>query len=244
MPWYKDWFRDANYNVVYDHRDEAEAQKMLDLIEQTIGHRPARRVLDLGCGSGRHSLALAKRGYSDLTGVDLSPSLLKLAREESTQLALPIRFLESDMRDMPNEFFDVILNVFTSFGYFELDEENSRVIQNAALHLAKNGWFVLDFLNSRWVRQHFVPHDERVAPNGMHIEQTRWIENDRIEKRLLIRDRFEAKEYVESVRLFELSDFEVMFSRAGLSIRHLFGTYDGGKFEPDTSPRLIMFASA
>ncbi|HET6400156.1 MAG TPA: methyltransferase domain-containing protein [Candidatus Kapabacteria bacterium] len=242
MTWYKDWFRDANYSVVYEHRDEIEAEQMLDLIERCVGHDPARRVLDVGCGSGRHTIAFAKRGYADVTGIDLSPALLAEGRKEAARLELPIRFIESDMREIPEETFDLALNLFTSFGYFESDEDNSAVILRAANHLAKGGWFVLDFLNSHWVREHFVAHDERVAQNGTHVEQTRWIENNRIEKRLLLRNNFEAKEYIESVRLFELSDFERMFSNAGLTIRHLFGTYAGSAFDPDTSPRLIMFA--
>jgi SAM-dependent methyltransferase len=242
VSWYKDWFRDANYSVVYEHRDESEAEQLIDLIERIIGHVPARRVLDIGCGSGRHTIAFAKRGYAQVTGIDLSPTLLAEAREEAAQLQLPIRFIECDMREIPNETFDLALNLFTSFGYFERDEDNATVILRAAEHLASSGWFVLDFLNSRWVREHFVAHDERVVPNGTRIEQTRWIENNRIEKRLLVRNNFEAKEYIESVRLFERSDFEQMFSAAGLTLRHLFGTYSGGSFDPDTSPRLIMFA--
>ncbi len=242
MAWYKDWFRDANYSVVYEHRDESEAEQMLDLIEQCVGHDPARRVLDIGCGSGRHTIAFAKRGYADVTGIDLSPALLVEAREEAARLGLPIRFLERDMRETPDEKFDLVLNLFTSFGYFENDEDNADVILCAAEHLGEDGWFVLDFLNSHWVREHFVAHDERVTPNGMRIEQTRWIEYNRIEKRLLLRNNFEAKEYIESVRLFMLSDFERMFSNAGLTLRHLFGTYSGSVFEPDTSPRFIMFA--
>ena len=244
MAWYKDWFRDANYNVVYEHRDEEEAERMLNLIEHTIGHNPVRRVLDLGCGSGRHTIAFAKRGYSNVTGVDLSPALLQEARKESEHQHLHIRFLERDMREVPEGTFDLILNLFTSFGYFEQDEENASVIQNAARHLATDGWFVLDFLNSQWVRKHLVAHDERKASNGTTIEQTRWIENNRNEKRVLIRDKFEAKEYVESVRLFDLADFERMFVAAKLSILHYFGSYSGQPFDAETSPRLIMFASA
>ncbi len=242
MAWYRDWFRDANYNVVYEHRDESEAERMLDLIERTVGHDTRRRVLDLGCGSGRHTIAFAKRGYGDVTGIDLSPALLAQARAEAAELGLTIRFLERDMRDVPEESFDLILNLFTSFGYFETDEENASVITNAARHLSTGGWFILDFLNSTWVREHYVSHDERIASDGTRIEQIRWIENGRIEKRVLIRNRFDAKEYVESVRLFELSDFERMFEAAGLSIVNCFGTYRGAEFMPETSPRLIVFA--
>jgi 2-polyprenyl-3-methyl-5-hydroxy-6-metoxy-1,4-benzoquinol methylase len=245
MTWYKDWFQEANYRVVYEHRDDGEAEEMIDLIERTIGHKPERRVLDVGCGSGRHAISFAKRGYSDVTGIDLSSSLLAEAREQAERHHLSIQFLDRDMRDIPEQSFDLAVNLFTSFGYFETDEDNAAVIKNVAKQLVPNkGWFVIDFLNSKWVREHLVAHDERVTPNGMHIEQTRWIENGRIEKRLLIRNTVEASEYIESVKLFDLTDFEKMFQGAGLTLRHVFGTYRGAVFNPDTSPRLIMFCMA
>jgi SAM-dependent methyltransferase len=244
MTWYKDWFQDTNYRVVYEHRDEIEAEEMIDLIERTIGHDPTRRVLDVGCGSGRHSISFAKRRYKTVTGIDLSPTLLAEARKQAAKHHLPIHFFEKDMRDIPDGPFDLAVNLFTSFGYFDSDEDNASVIKNVAQKLVRSeGWFVIDFLNSHWVRTHLVAHDERVAPNGMHVEQTRWIENGRIEKRLLIRNSIEASEYIESVKLFELSDFERMFKDGGLTLMHLFGNYRGAPFERDTSPRLIMFCT-
>jgi SAM-dependent methyltransferase len=248
MAWYKDWFRDANYSFVYEHRDEGEAEQMIDLIERTIGHDPSRRVLDLACGSGRHAMSFAKRGYGDVTGVDLSPALLAEAHKLSMELGLDIRFVECDMRQIPDETFGLIVNLFTSFGYFEKDSENEDVIRNVAMHLARStktedgGWLVIDFFNSNWVREHFVSHDERILKDGTTIDQTRWIQEGRIEKRLLIRMAHEAREYIESVRLFELSDFEKMFRNSGLSLEHVFGTYSGGQFNVENSPRLIMFA--
>ena len=248
MAWYKDWFRDANYSFVYEHRDEGEAEQMIDLIERTIGHDPSRRVLDLACGSGRHAMSFAKRGYGDVTGVDLSPALLAEAHKLSMELGLDIRFVECDMRQIPDETFGLIVNLFTSFGYFEKDSENEDVIRNVAMHLARStktedgGWLVIDFFNSNWVREHFVSHDERILKDGTTIDQTRWIQEGRIEKRLLIRMAHEAREYIESVRLFELSDFEKMFRNSGLSLVHVFGTYSGGQFNVENSPRLIMFA--
>lgn len=249
MAWYKDWFRDTNYSSVYEHRDEGEAEQMIDLIEQTIGHDLSRRVLDLACGSGRHAVSFAKRRYADVTGIDLSPALLADAREQAQEHGLCIRFLERDMRDIPDETFGLVVNLFTSFGYFETDSENEEVIRNVAQHLALpsnlsngGGWLVIDFFNSNWVREHFVTHDERILKNGTTIDQTRWIQDGRIEKRLLIRMANEAREFVESVRLFELEDFEKMFLNSGLSLKHIFGTYAAARFNSENSPRLIMFA--
>jgi SAM-dependent methyltransferase len=242
MSWYKDWFLDANYSVVYEHRDDREAEQIMDLIEQTTGHDTKRRVLDLACGSGRHAISFAKRGYSDVTGVDLSSALLDEGRAAAKELALPIKFLERDMRDVPQEKFDLAVNLFTSFGYFNKDEENAEVIVNVAQSLNDGGYFVIDFLNSLYVRKHLVAHDERLLPGGKRLEQSRWIEDGRVEKRLLIRDVEEAHEYAESVRLFELKDFERMFTTAGLTLEYLFGDYMGEPFDKGKSSRLIMFA--
>jgi SAM-dependent methyltransferase len=242
MSWYRDWFLDANYSVVYEHRDDREAEQVIDLIELTIGLDRKRRVLDVGCGSGRHSILFASRGYSDVTGIDLSRALLDEARNSSEKLGLTIQFLERDMRDLPKEKFDLAVNLFTSFGYFDKDEENASVIQSVAEVLNRGGYFVIDFLNSQFVRKHLVAHDERLLPGGMRLEQSRWIEDGRVEKRLLIRNGEEAHEYIESVRLFELKDFERMFQDAGLQIHHQFGDYTGEPFDADRSKRLILFA--
>ena len=240
--WYKDWFLDANYTVVYEHRDDREAEQIMDLIEQTIGCDTNRRILDLACGSGRHAISFAKRGYKDVTGVDLSPALLADGEVAARKLGFYIRFLERDMRDVPQEKFDLAVNLFTSFGYFDKDEENAEVIVNVAQALNDDGYFVIDFLNSHHVRKHLVAHDERLLPGGKRLEQLRWIEDGRVEKRLLIRDAEEAHEYAESVRLFELKDFERIFSTAGLQLKHVFGSYAGEPFDMELSSRLIMFA--
>ena len=242
MSWYKDWFRDANYSTVYEHRDESEAEQMIDLIERTTGHDTSRRVLDLACGSGRHALSFARRGYADVTGVDLSPTLLDEGRSISAELGYNIRFLERDMRDVPNESFDLTVNLFTSFGYFATDEENAGVVQSVASHLSVGGYFVIDFFNSHYVREHFVAHDERVLSGGRRLEQSRWLQDGRVEKRLLIRDALDAQEFIESVRLFELKDFERMFNESGLKLAHIFGSYTGETFDSKKSSRLIMFA--
>lgn len=241
--WYRDWFQDANYLTVYQHRDTQEAEQMLTLIEKTIKLDKSARILDLGCGSGRHSLSLAKRGYENITGIDLSPTLLEVAKQTAQEEGLAVRFEQCDMRHIPKEWqFDVVANLFTSFGYFETDEENAKVINGISNALAQGGWLIMDFFNSNWLRHNLVAHDERILPDGRRLEQTRWIERGRVEKRLLLRSTSEAVEFVESVRLFSLEDFRKMLSASGLKLQHLFGSYDGSEFNEATSSRLIMFA--
>lgn len=242
--WYRDWFRDSNYLTVYQHRDTGEAEQMLDLIERVVDSSQMDRVLDLGCGSGRHSISFAKRGYNEVTGVDLSPTLLSVARENAEREDAKIDFIEADMRTISRrDHYDLIVNLFTSFGYFERDEENADVIAGIARALKPGGWFVQDFFNEYWLRKHLVAHDERMMPDGRRLEQTRWIEGGRVEKRLLLRSQEEAIEYIESVRMFGLADFERMYASAGLRLQHLFGSYDGSTFDLESSPRLIMFST-
>jgi len=241
--WYRDWFRDSNYLTVYQHRDTQEAEQMLTLIEKITGDRKDLRILDLGCGSGRHSLSLAKRGYKNITGIDLSPTLLEVAKQTAQEEGLNIRFEQCDMRHIPADWhFDLVINLFTSFGYFETDEENAEVIQGMSESLVPGGWLVMDFFNSDWLRHNLISHDERIMPDGRRLEQTRWIEKGRVEKRLLLRSTSEAVEFVESVRMFSLDEFKQMFAQNGLKLKHLFGGYDGSEFHEATSARLIMFA--
>lgn len=241
--WYRDWFRDSNYLTVYQHRDTQEAEQMLSLIERITGDKKDLRILDLGCGSGRHSLSLAKRGYKNITAIDLSPTLLEVAKLTAQEEGLSIRFEQCDMRNIPADWhFDLVINLFTSFGYFETDQENAEVIEGMSKVLVSGGWLVMDFFNSNWLRHNLISHDERIMPDGRRLEQTRWIENGRVEKRLLLRSTSEAVEFVESVRMFSCDEFKQMFAQNGLTMKHLFGGYDGSEFIEATSARLIMFA--
>src|SRR5437667_8826569 len=99
--WYRDWFRDENYSVVYNHRDEEEAAEVIDLSQRTIGKDTSRVVLDLACGAGRHAIEFAKRGYKNVTGLDLSPTLLQEAQTAAADENLVVKFIESDMRNLP-----------------------------------------------------------------------------------------------------------------------------------------------
>jgi SAM-dependent methyltransferase len=133
MPWYKEWFGEE-YLEMYSHRDASEAEEHVDFVERHLeGPRP-RAVLDLACGAGRHTAVLRRRGYRTL-GVDLSLTLLARMRVQG----LPR--VAGDMRRLPfvAESFDWVLNFFTSFGYFEGERENFRVLEEVVRVLTPGG---------------------------------------------------------------------------------------------------------
>jgi SAM-dependent methyltransferase len=234
--WFEEWFG-TDYLRIYQHRDESEAERAIDLIAAHVRGREIQAVLDLACGAGRHSKALCERWWT--VGLDLSAALLRLARREDPDAP----YVRADMRELPfaDGSFDLVVNLFTSFGYFEDDHEHARVLACVRTAMKPGGTFVIDFLNAGQVRRNLVPYDERVE-KGITIEQSRTISPDDrfVEKTIRLRER--GREYVERVRLFSAGDLEGMLEAAGFDVVHCFGDYAGARWS-ENSPRTILFAS-
>ena len=234
--WYEEWFGE-DYLDIYQHRDESEAERAIELIATNLAGRKIDLVLDLACGAGRHTRVLRERWWT--VGLDLSMSLLRIARKESPEGP----YVRADMRELPfaDESFDLVVNLFTSFGYFDDDSEHVRVLACVGAAMKHGGTIVIDFLNASQVRRDLVPYDERVE-NGITIEQRRTISPDDrfVEKRITLPER--GKEYIERVRLLSPRDLRTMLTTAGFKVAKLFGDYGGGDWTED-STRTILFAS-
>lgn len=234
--WFESWFGEE-YVALYPHRDAAEAEHAIDLIEKHVPGSRDLRALDLACGGGRHVRALSSRWQT--TGLDLSAVMLRLAGREAPDAEL----VRGDMRVLPfrRGAFDLVVNLFTSFGYFEDDKSHERVIQEVARVTAAGGSFVLDFLNTEHLRDTLVPYDERDI-GGRIVEQRREISDDGrfVIKRICIRG--DGREFTERVRLFEKAQLTGMMEPAGFDVSAVYGTYDADPFT-DESPRVILFGT-
>jgi SAM-dependent methyltransferase len=255
MSWYRDWFDSEAYEVVYRERDLTDARRLIHLIERAARPEPGARILDVACGRGRHARLLATLGYR-VTGIDLSPNAIRTARERAAREGLDVEFQVADMRDLPFEgAFDGIVNLFTSFGYFDDDAQHQAAIAQMARAVVPGGFLVQDFMNAERAAATLVPEDERTtAADGIGtvtIHQRRWLAEGpggrRINKRIDL-TCYEHPEgepdtftFTESVRLLERSDFERMYAAAGMEIEAAFGDYDGAPPSPD-APRLILLA--
>ena len=239
MTWYHEWFNEEEYLLLYQHRDEEEANLLINLIEKEINLKLKSKVLDLCCGNGRHSILLSKRGYS-VTGVDLSDNLLNIARKNAEINNLDIKFIQSDMREINfNNEFDLTLNLFTSFGYFSTDEENENVIKNIYRALKNKSYLVIDFLNKEYLLKNIEP--ETVSNiNNCTIIQKRKIVNNKVIKEIIIEKNNNKKYFREEVILYSLNDFEIFFKRNNIILKKVFGDYYGSEFNSH-SPRLILF---
>jgi len=232
--WFEQWFGEE-YLRLYPHRDDHDAQAAVALIDR-FAPLAGRLVLDLACGPGRHAAQLAARGARSI-GLDLSLPLLSLARAR-THASVPL--VRADMRYLPfrRQAFDVIVNLFTSFGYFADDAQHAAVIADARTLLRPGGTFVLDYLNATAVRDTLVPHEERTV-GSQHVIIERRISNDgrHVLKEMHLPNAGRA--FLERVRLFSPEDLAGLLEAAGMTIRHRFGDYHGEPAGP-AAPRLIL----
>jgi ubiquinone/menaquinone biosynthesis C-methylase UbiE len=241
-----DWFKKAFgplYPDVSGHRDEDDARRAVAFLERRCDPRGGR-VLDLCCGAGRHGLEWLRRGRDNVVGFDLSQSLLSDARRACRDEGLRFPLVRGDMRHLPfgDGAFDLVLNLFTSFGYFASDSENERVVAEVARVVSPSGGrFVLDHINPAWMRRHLEPETRRTTAGGLDVVETRHIDEERrrVVKRIAASEPGEAPhEWIESVRFYDRGEIESMARRHGFGIEAAFGDYDGSLLSGD-SPRAI-----
>lgn len=241
-PWFRDWFG-SEYLALYPHRDRAEARRAVGLLRDATGLGPGTRVLDVGCGSGRHLAEFHRIGYR-ATGLDLSPSMIEAARTAIPECGL----VRGDMRNLPfrTASFDVVTSYFTSFGYFDHEDDDLLALLEARRLLRRGGWYLLDFLNAAAVVARLEREDRRTVSGVDVVQKRRLADGGRIiEKRIRIEAHDDAptREFVERVRLYRPEDLDAMLVRAGLTPGPTFGAYDRSPCTP-ASPRYIVLAGA
>ncbi len=232
-PWYERSFGDR-YRLLYAHRDDASARREIDALVETMGLAAGCRVLDICCGAGRHLAALAAAGF-DVWGVDLSEELLA---EAAGRPGGADRLVMADMRRLPFlPNFDAAVNLFTSFGYFESDEENLAALRSMARCLKPGGVLALDHAHRDYLQRTLQPHS--VERRGdVTVTADRRIENDRVIKHVAVTASGVDERFVESVRLYRSDEMRCLFERAGLTNVRVVGSFDGGELTAE-SDRMI-----
>ena len=237
MAWWESWFGEE-YLELYPHRDAASARREVAFALDRLGPDPTP-LLDLCCGTGRHSLRFAERGPIPV-GLDYSAPLLELAQARNQSL----RLVRGDMRELPfaDGSFRSVVNFFTSFGYFRSEEDNFSVVQEIERVLARGGRVLCDTFGLEHVLSRLVAEESRNT-GGREYRIRRWWneETRRIEKEIEVRRGASTETFRESVRAYTAEELTGMFERAGLRIESEWGDFDGGPVG-SASPRLILLA--
>lgn len=243
MDWFKVWFSSKFYLELYKHRNEDDARNLINLIQRNVKFNSGENALDICCGAGRHSLELARRGCV-VTGFDLSPYLINEAinsLRNSPEKNLKAKFLIKDMRNFNFKgSFDLAVNLFTSFGYFENENENFKVLKNVSSSLKKGGYFVFDHINKKHLTDNIIPYSRNKYNDSIMI-QRRKIEGNFVTKKIIIKKGQKINEYYEKLRLYEFEEMKKNFESVGIKIYKSFGDYYGNNFNRNNSARMILF---
>lgn len=239
-PWFDQAFGDL-YLKVYAHRDQRDAQEAVACAIRELGIERAHTILDLCCGAGRHMQLLLEQGFN-VSGLDRSAALLAEARRVMPHASLT----QGDMRELPfpDARFDRVLNLFTSFGYFDDPADDLRVLSEIRRVLKPGGRAMLDHMNPTYVKANLVPESSETR-DGFLISATRSIVSEsatsqRVEKTVRIeRGGKLLNTYRESVRLFEPQRLDELAQAAGLRVSRRLGSFAGESFDPVGSARQI-----
>ncbi|MFM7007304.1 MAG: class I SAM-dependent methyltransferase [Flavobacteriales bacterium] len=242
--WFATWFDSPYYHLLYQHRDDREAQVFLSRLLQEMQLTSSARILDLACGKGRHSITLAQKGF-EVLGADLAAN--SIAEAEKNRLALQLtnlRFVVHDMREpLQGQIFSAVFNLFTSFGYFDTLQENQAVCKSIADALAPAGLLVIDFLNAHKVIAQ-LRANETIEREGVTFQIERWHTKSHIFKKIDITDldkHAAVGVFTERVQALTLSQFEELLAPY-FDIQATYGSYDLAPFSEQGSERLIIIA--
>jgi SAM-dependent methyltransferase len=231
------WFGSPYYKILYQNRDDFEAQEFVENLLNYLQPPPGSVMLDIACGEGRFAKQLAEHGFY-VTGIDISVESIETAKVFEND---NLQFFVHDMRfPFYINYFNYAFNFFTSFGFFIHDRDHALAARSFAASLKDNGLLVIDYMNVEHVMANFKPEEEVVRGNHVFSIKRSTERNHIIKEISFVDDQNRQKKYKESVAAFSLADFIRMFKQTDLSLVNTFGDYQLNPYHPIDSPRLIM----
>lgn len=227
-------------------RPHSQIKTQIDGVERFLRLEPRSRVLDLGCGSGRRTIELARRGHRVL-GVDPDERALAVARASAKGEKLNVHFLKADTRAISyRSEIDAIVSLDGAFGQLPQDRDDLRCLEAARKALKPGGQMLIDSLNKEWLMRHFEPNFWEQGEEGkgaVVLDQITFdFERGRLDNRRVIvgADGKRTPSFV-SIRVYALTELKAQLERAGLVYRQSWGGFDGSAYGMD-SPRVVVLA--
>ena len=234
--WFAEWFDTPFYHILYKSRGKYEAQKFIDNLADKLNFSSDWQYCDMACGKGRHAIYLNSKNF-DVTGLDLSPNNIWHAQFAENE---KLKFHKHDIRDtFRPAYFDVMLNLFTSFGYFENQAENQKAVKAMSDSLKTDGILILDYMNSRKAIEGFSSHYEKNV-DGIQFSIHKKIELGFIFKNISFENEGKKHQYQERVKLLFLEDFKHFFQASDLALIDVYGDYELNPYQDLASDRMIM----
>lgn len=240
-PWFESYFGE-DYALLYPEKDPASGEAEARAVVAALALRSGARILDVGCGAGRHALALARAGYA-VVGVDRSPTLIGRASQRREEAGLELELRLHDMRALPlpdTPRFDAVISLFTSFGYFG-DTENEAVARGMAASLVPGGRLLLD-LNNRELLER--AHGQRIwteRPGGYLLDEFAYDADARrfLGNRILLTGGVERR-YPFDHRAYSETEIRALFKRVGLRVLAVYGSLERTPFTARSSRMVVV----
>lgn len=227
QPWYIEFFN-SDYQSIYSSIfEESQITSEVNSLINLLGFKQNDSILDLCSGPGRHSLLLSKLGFN-ITAVDLNAEYLTQIVNNAKINELTIKAVRSDMRYLPfYEKFDLIINMFTSFGYLENDKENLKVLRSIYSSLKPKGLLLLDMLNREWVIANNIKTEWKIGGNDQIIIEHRNI-NLMTSKSSITFSTFQKDGSLlnsigHHIRLYTLTEMIQLLEKANIFVKDVYG---------------------
>ena len=242
-PWHEqDVFWETVAPILFAERRWLDTPAEVDQVVSLLGIGPETHILDLCCGVGRHSLELARRGFR-VTGVDRTRLYLDRASKQAEAEGLKIEFVQDDMRTFCRpDAFDVVINLFTSFSYFEDPEEDRQVLVNVYRSLKPGGVFLLEMLGKEILARIFRERDWHEENGVLILEERKLSKNwGWIESRWIIIKDTSRTELKLSHRLYSAVELTSLLTGCGFTHVDGYGDLAGSAYD-HMANRLVIVA--
>lgn len=244
-PWHEDdemW--DLLSAAVFSNQRLEQATAEVESLITLARLRGGERVLDLPCGKGRHSIELARRGFA-VTGVDRNATFLKEAGRRADEAGVEVEWVQDDMRSFRRPAaYDLVINMYTSLGYFDDPAEDLIVLQNFLASLRSGGRMVVELFGKEIIARTFRPREWHDLDDGSLMLEERTVEDQwrRIRNRwILVRDGRRI-ERTFGLRLYSAGELIALAEQAGFASAAAYGNLAGGPYD-ETAQRLVIVAA-
>lgn len=254
--WWKTGFDQRYLDTYLADFTVERTSKEVDFVIKAAKLTPQDKILDLACGHGRHSIELARRGFN-VIGLDYSQTFLEKARADARQAGVNITFIQGDMRQLPfKEEFDVVLTLFTTFGYFD-DETNQKVLEQINKSLKLGGRFLIDVISGEAVFRRFnnegvkeegsnlLKRPETRQMGGLTVNEIEWFDPDKqlIHTHREWVDKGKKQEWEHYLRVYTVSQYREMLSRVGFKFKEIWGNFQGNPHNTNGNFRTVILAT-
>lgn len=236
--WFAEWFDTEYYHTLYQNRDEEEAAQFIQNLCKHLSLGNGAKVADIACGKGRHSRVLAGMGCQ-VTGYDLSNNSINYAKLHALGSEL------FEVHDIRNPYksanFNAAVNLFTSFGYFETQQEDLDSLQNIFNMLLPGGYFVQDYINGLPITEG-LPASSVQECNKLRFEIQKQWEPPYIIKKIRVVQQQENQDFMEKVKVYSCEELQDLHTSVGFHVKSVFGNYQLSDFNALQSPRIIIIS--